>query len=86
MKDTLDALTNKLEVAPMSESDIWLIGIFAALILVVVTIRFALFICDFSEELRYLNMEIARSEEEERRYYVRERRRLWLSLIPFIKY
>ncbi len=86
MKDTLDALTNKLEVATMSETDLWLIGIFAALILVVVTIRFALFVHDFSSELRYLNMEIERSDGAERRYYVHERRRLWLSLIPFIKY
>ena len=86
MKDTLNALINKLEVAPISESDLWLIGILAALVLAVVMLRFMLFIHDFSEELCYLNMEIARSEGAERSYYVHERRRLWLSLIPFIKY
>lgn len=43
---------------------------------------------DFFEELRLLNMDIARSgDKEERKYYRRLRRRLWLSLIvPFVRY
>lgn len=44
------------------------------------------FVTDFSGELRYLNIEIGRTEGEERRYYLRRRRRLWLSLIPFVRY
>lgn len=39
---------------------------------------------DFFEELRLINMDIARSrDKEERRYYRRLRRRLFLSLLPF---
>ena len=40
----------------------------------------------FSKELRYLNMEIRRTRGAERRHYLRRRRKLWLSLIPFVKY
>lgn len=44
------------------------------------------FFSDFAGELRYLNNEIRRSMGEEQRYWIRQRRRLWLSLIPFVKY
>lgn len=44
------------------------------------------FVSAFREELRYLNNEIRRSMGEEQRYWIRQRRRLWLSLIPFVKY
>ena len=64
----------------------WLIGTFAAFFLFIVIGRFAMFINDFSSELRYLNNEIGRTTGSERRYWIRKRRRLWLSLIPFVKY
>jgi hypothetical protein len=44
------------------------------------------FINDFSQELRYLNSEIRRTDGAERRHWIRQRRRLWLSLIPFVRY
>ncbi len=40
-------------------------------------------ISEFQSELRYLNMEINRTRGREREHYRRERRRLWLSLLPF---
>lgn len=40
----------------------------------------------FSRELRQLNSEIRRTTGSERRYWIRRRRRLWLSLLPFVKY
>ncbi|MBQ9973985.1 MAG: hypothetical protein IJP02_03390 [Oscillospiraceae bacterium] len=46
----------------------------------------ARFVNDFSRELRILNMEIGRTEGPERRHWIRKRRRLWLSLLPFYKY
>ena len=64
----------------------WLIGILAAFFLFLVIGRFAMFINDFSQELRYLNNEIGRTTGAERRHWIRQRRRLWLSLIPFVKY
>ncbi len=36
-------------------------------------------------ELRYLNMEIRRTEGREQQYYRKERRRLLLSWLPFIR-
>ena len=86
MKSIFNALTNKLEVAPMSETDVWLIGIFTAFILIGLTIRLALFFRDFSRELILLNMEIRRTEGREQQHYMRQRRRLWLSLLPFVRY
>ena len=86
MKHILDVLTNKLEVAPMSETDVWLIGTLTAFILIGLTIRLALFFRDFSRELILLNMEIRRTEGREQQHYMRRRRRLWLSLLPFVRY
>lgn len=41
---------------------------------------------EFVTELQYLNSEIERTDGEERAYWLSRRRRLWLSLLPFIKY
>ena len=64
----------------------WLIGIVAAIILLILLVGFCMFINDFSQELKYINCEIRRNTGSERRYWIRRRRRLWLSLIPFVKY
>lgn len=44
------------------------------------------FLYDFSRELKILNMEIKRTDGKERRYWLRKRRRLLISLIPFVPY
>ena len=44
------------------------------------------FTTKFISELRQLNNEILRTTGEEKKHWIRRRRRLWLSLIPFIKY
>lgn len=41
---------------------------------------------DFCYELKNLNREILRSTGDERSYWLQRRRRLWLSLLPFIEY
>ena len=56
------------------------------LILFGLLIKVLLVLKDFSQELRYLNCEIRRSTGEERKSWVRQRRRLWLSLLPFVEY
>lgn len=58
----------------------------AVLVLLAFAVRLAISLHYFGMELRYLNNEIARSEGAERRHYIRKKRRLWLSLIPFVKY
>ena len=49
-------------------------------------VGFAFQIRDFKQELKYLNCEIERTDGEEQKYWIRRRRKLWLSLIPFVKY
>lgn len=39
----------------------------------------------FCRDLRYINMEIERNAGSEREYWQRERRRLWLSWLPFYR-
>ena len=69
------------------DNEFWiLVGIIAIPILLGLLVGLCLFINDFSQELRYLNNEIRRPEGAERRHWIRQRRRLWLSLIPFVKY
>ena len=64
----------------------WLFGIVALAVLLLLIIGTAQFINDFSRELKYVNIEINRSRGSERRHWIRRRRRLWLSLLPFVKY
>ena len=64
----------------------WLVGIVAAFFLILLLFGLMSFINDFSSELKYINCEIHRTTGSERRYWIRKRRRLWLSLIPFVKY
>lgn len=64
----------------------WLIGILAVFFLVLILFGSVFFFSDFSRELKYLNNEIRRTEGAERKHWIRMRRRLWLSLFPFIRY
>lgn len=59
----------------------------AAVLAAVLFVAAAVWLPKFQRELHHLNMRIeqARSERE-RQHYIRRRRRLWLSLIPFVRY
>ena len=41
---------------------------------------------NFRKELRYLTIEIQRTEGIEREYWKQKKRRLWLSILPFVRY
>lgn len=41
---------------------------------------------DFRRELLFLNTEIGRTTDSERAYWIRRKKHLWLSLIPFYPY
>lgn len=69
----LDAFTNVLLTI--------VIAFFAVVLLVGATMK----ISEFNRELDYLKREIARTEGPEREYWTREKRRLWLSLLPFYR-
>lgn len=63
-----------------------LLWIFCILIAGGLLVFAVLNLISFARELKYLNREIARSTGHERQYWLRCRRRLWLSLLPFVKY
>lgn len=58
----------------------------AVLILGLLLVKFARWITEFQAELKYINNEIGRTSGSEQRRWIRRRRRLWLSIIPFIRY
>lgn len=58
-------------------------GALLALLLLAALIRFLI---DFLQELSYLNKEIKCNHGRERKYWLEQRRKLWLSLIPFYKH
>ena len=53
--------------------------LFILLLLAVLRLR------EFRDMLEYINMEIRRSHGKEREYWKGQRRRLWLSLLPFYR-
>lgn len=86
-QQTTDILHSLRQLGETDPGLVWLLGLIAVVVLIVLLFSLARFVTDFSAELWLLNMEIARSEDEdERRYYLRLRRKLWLSLIPFVRY
>lgn len=63
-----------------------LIVVIGAVFVFLLIYALTLFFADFIKELKYINCEIQRTRGGERKYWKRQRRRLWLSLIPFVKY
>lgn len=76
-------------LAPYTASET-VLGILLAILLVIVVVLIfsASHFAWFYRELKYLNSEIDRNKENEREQsrWKRRKRRLWLSLIPFVKY
>lgn len=72
----------------MPQSPVLNIALFIIVIILVLFVLISLtqFFKDFLQELKYINMEIERTDGSERRYWIRRRRKLWLSLVPFVKY
>lgn len=59
------------------------VGVLAAVLFVAAAVWWP----KFQRELKHLNVRIAQARSErERQHYIRRRRRLWLSLIPFVRY
>ena len=69
------------------QSFITLMIIGGAVLLVVLGVSVAVWFGKFRRELRHLNLRIAQSiSEREKQHYLRRRRNLWWSIIPFVKY
>ena len=63
-----------------------LAGSLVVLALVVFLAVFLPWLRDFRHEMRYINMEIRRNRGREREHWIKRKRRLWLSILPFVKY
>ncbi len=63
-----------------------IIALVVLIALALIVVGSVLFYNDFSRELQHLNTEIRRTEGEELDYWKKRRRRLWLSILPFVKY
>ena len=63
-----------------------LIAVTAGFVFILVLYKLCLFFNQFSQRLRYLNNEIGRTYGAERKRWLAKRRKLWLSLIPFVKF
>lgn len=81
-----DKMNNTIYNTGISQELKLVLIVVGLIVLLALVIWFAKFVNDFSRELRILNIEIRRSEGSERRHWLRARRRLWLSLLPFFKY
>lgn len=70
-----------------SDTLIFVLGALVGVVLLAAAIlRFVTWINEFQQELDMLNTEIARNTGTEQQYWLKRRRRLWLSIIPFVRY
>ena len=54
---------------------------------VVLFVALAVWLPKFQRELKHVNRRNQNAQSErERQHYIKRRRRLWLSLLPFVKY
>ena len=74
-------------LANNAETDIyWFIIIIAGFFVILLLYGVVSYFTDFFRELKYINCEIRRNHGSERHYWIRRKRKLLLSLIPFVKY
>lgn len=63
-----------------------LIGIAIVIAVVLFMALFVPWLRDFRREMRYINMEIARNTGREREHWIKRKKRLKLSILPFFHY
>ena len=63
-----------------------LLGVIILIMAVIAWLLWMLTRREFFREMQFLNMEIARTKGEERKEWIRQRRRLLLTMIPFVPY
>lgn len=77
------------QVAAIGKSFNWLIvvAIGAALLLLIFVVAvFIPWLQDFRRELRYLNSEIGRTEGREQLHWIKRKKKLIRSILPFCRY
>ncbi len=77
----------EMDVMITDQTFILLAVVGGCLLLVVLGVAFAVWLNKFTRELKRVNLRIRQSESErERQHYLRRRRELYLSIIPFVRY
>ena len=64
----------------------WLAVFASPFVLALLIMGLVVYFRKFVKELQKLNRRIRDTGGSSRRHWIRRRRRLWLSLIPFVKY
>lgn len=59
--------------------------IVGGILLLILFVGFVMWAMEFRRELEYVKMEINRTEGEEKKYWKRRKREMWLSLLPFYR-
>ena len=62
-----------------------LIALFIGVIVFLLILRLVFRLDSLKRDIEYVNMEIRRTRGSERKAWRKEKRRLWLALIPFYK-
>ena len=62
-----------------------LIALFIGVMLFLLILRLVFRLDSLKRDIKYVNMEIRRTRGSERKAWRKEKRRLWLALIPFYK-
>lgn len=63
-----------------------LIGVAITIAVILFMALFVPWLRDFRRELRYINMEIQRNEGREREHWIKRKKRLKRSILPFFHY
>lgn len=78
---------DEMDVMITDQTFILLAVIGACVLVVVLGVALAVWMNKFTRELKRVNLRIRQSESErERQHYLRRRRELYLSIIPFVRY
>ncbi len=64
----------------------FLLAVCIVIFLPIVLFGFLRWFLYFRRELRYLRGEIHRTQGKRQKYWIQKRRKLWLSILPFVKY
>ena len=74
------------ETSTLFGLDMTTLFVIVTVIIVLLCLLLIPWIRDFRDELKYINMEIGRTDGRERAHWEKKKKKLWLSLIPFFPY
>lgn len=73
-------------MGPIDRTTMVLVALTGAFLLILLVCSVIINVRGFVKKLRHIDREIQRAEPKEKVLWLRRRRRLWLSLLPFVRY